>query len=140
LIIDHFRSSSRTIQTDFEDERTNDVASDDWTADDWASMRELAAALRVAIDGLSARDAAVIELATTFGFGAAEIGAALDIESGHARVLLHRARRSETVPASQRGAIEELACHHEGQGGPSRRRRLERRQRQAEAPRALTRA
>jgi RNA polymerase sigma-70 factor (ECF subfamily) len=93
LIIDHFRLASRTVQTDFDNDRAAEVASDDWTADDWASMRELAEALDVAVEGLSARDATVLDLATTFGFGAPEIAAALDIEAGHARVLLHRARR-----------------------------------------------
>jgi RNA polymerase sigma-70 factor (ECF subfamily) len=93
LIIDHFRASSRSVQTDFEDDATPELASDDWSAEDWFSMRDLADALRVAINGLSARDATVIELATTFGFDSSEIAAALDVEPGHARVLLHRARR-----------------------------------------------
>lgn len=94
LVIDHYRGSSRTVVTDFTDpDKGFDLESGDWSAHDWAAMRELASALQIAIDGLSARDATVLDLATSFGFTSHEIAAALDIDVGHARVLLHRARR-----------------------------------------------
>lgn len=94
LVIDHYRSASRTVVTDFTDpDESFDLDSGDWTAHDWAAMRELASALQIGIDGLSIRDATVLELATSFGFTSQEIAAALDIDVGHARVLLHRARR-----------------------------------------------
>ncbi len=94
LVIDHYRSASRTVAADFTDpESEYELASDDWSAHDWASMRELASALQIGIDGLSTRDATVLELASSFGFTSQEIAAALDIEVSHARVLLHRARR-----------------------------------------------
>jgi len=94
LIVDHYRASSRTVATDFTDpEESRDLVSDEWSADDWVSMRELASTLQVGIDGLSGRDATVLELATSFGFTSQEIAAALDIDVSHARVLLHRARR-----------------------------------------------
>lgn len=94
LVIDHYRASSRTVVTDFTDpDESFDLESGDWSAHDWAAMRELAGALQIGIDGLSARDATVLELATSFGFTSQEIAAALDIDVGHARVLLHRARR-----------------------------------------------
>lgn len=94
LVVDHYRSSSRTVATDFTDSGEHrDIVDDDWSAHDWASMRELAAHLQVGIDGLSNRDVTVLELATSFGFNSQEIAAALDIEVSHARVLLHRARR-----------------------------------------------
>lgn len=93
-IIDHYRRSSRTVATDFNDPAEgHDIADDDWSSHDWAAMRELAEALRVGIDGLSKRDATVLELATSFGFNSQEIAAALDIDTSHARVLLHRARK-----------------------------------------------
>lgn len=94
MIVDHHRRASRTVLTDFSagDEST-DVVADDWSAHEWASMRELASAVNVAVAGLSSRDVAVIELASTFGFNANEIAAALDVKPGHARVLLHRARQ-----------------------------------------------
>lgn len=91
LIVDHHRAAARTICTDFTDGE-HDIDAEDWTPHDWATVGELADTLKVAIDGLSPRDATVIELATTFGFTASEIAAALDVETGHARVLLHRAR------------------------------------------------
>lgn len=94
LVIDHYRSSSRTVPTDFTDpDEEFDLVSGDWSAHDWAAMRELAGALQIGIDGLSSRDATVLELATSFGFTSQEIAAALDIDVSHARVLLHRARR-----------------------------------------------
>ena len=94
LVIDHYRSSSRTVATDFTNpDEEYDLASDDWSAHDWAAMRELATELQIGIDGLSSRDAAVLELATSFGFTSQEIAAALDVDVSHARVLLHRARR-----------------------------------------------
>lgn len=94
MIIDHHRKSSRSVVTDFTDtDETMEPVADDWTAHEWASMRELAAAVNLAVTGLSERDVTVLELATNFGFGAAEIAAALDVKPGHARVLLHRARQ-----------------------------------------------
>ena len=94
LVIDHYRSSSRSVPTDFTDpDEMFELAADDWSAHDWAAMHELASALQIGINGLSSRDATVLELATSFGFTSQEIAAALDIDVSHARVLLHRARR-----------------------------------------------
>lgn len=94
MIIDHHRRSSRLVATDFTSpEEAVEPVADDWSAHDWAAMRELAEAVDLAIEGLNRRDVTVLELATTFGFGAAEIAAALDVTPGHARVLLHRARQ-----------------------------------------------
>lgn len=93
-IIDHFRSSSRTISTDFSNPSKDfDLASADWSAYDWAAMHELAADIRSALDALPDRDAAVLTLASNRGFSSNEIATTLNIEAGHARVLLHRARR-----------------------------------------------
>ena len=94
LVIDHFRSSSRSVPTDFTNpDQGFELESDDWTAHDWAAMHELATVLQIGINGLSSRDVTVLELATSFGFTSQEIAAALDIDISHARVLLHRARR-----------------------------------------------
>jgi len=109
LVIDHYRSSSRTVATDFTDpDEEFDLASDDWSAHDWAAMNELAGALQIGINGLSSRDATVLELATSFGFTSQEIAAALYIDVSHARVLLHRARRrlSRELVASYGNATE----------------------------------
>lgn len=94
MIVDHHRKSSRAVVTDFTDtDEWAEPVANDWSAHDWAAMRELASAVNLAVTGLSERDVTVLDLATTFGFGAAEIAAALDINPGHARVLLHRARQ-----------------------------------------------
>lgn len=94
MIVDHHRRSARTITTDFSAGIDgNDIADDDWSPHEWAAMRELADAVNIAVTGMSVRDVAVIDLATTFGFNANEIAAALDVKPGHARVLLHRARQ-----------------------------------------------
>ena len=94
LVVDHYRKSGRSVATDFTDpENEFDLESDAWSGHDWAAMREVAELLQIGIDGLSARDAAVLEMATSFGFTSQEIAAALDIDISHARVLLHRARR-----------------------------------------------
>lgn len=107
LIVDHHRQTARTICTDFTDEQY-DMDSAEWSAHDWSTVRELADTLRIAIDGLSPRDATVIELASSFGFNASEIAAALDVEQGHARVLLHRARaRLSRELLSVRGSTED---------------------------------
>lgn len=91
-IIDHHRRVEPQLVASIDETQSHAPVADDWTAHDWAAMRELAEAVDTAINELSSRDATVIELAATFGFDAGEIGAALDVEPGHARVLLHRAR------------------------------------------------
>ena len=106
LVIDHYRSASRTVSTDFTDpDEGYALASDDWTAHDWAAMNELAATLQIGIDRLSPRDATVLEMAIGFGFTSREIATALDIDLSHTRVLLHRARRrlSRELAASLEG-------------------------------------
>lgn len=54
---------------------------------------ELGDRVRCALDDLSARDATVLALAVQLGFGPAEIGAAIGVSPGTAKVVLHRARR-----------------------------------------------
>ena len=93
-VVDHHRRSARSVPTDFtDDEFVSDLADDDWSAHDWAIVRELAATVNLAVAGLSDRDKTVIEMASVFGFEAREIAAGLDVTDGHARVLLHRARQ-----------------------------------------------
>lgn len=58
-----------------------------------AELRELAQEVHGAVAGLSARDMTAISMVLWLGFGPQEVGAALGITSGAAKVLLHRARK-----------------------------------------------
>lgn len=61
--------------------------------DDLAELAELAHLVRGCVAGLSVRDATAVSLATQLGMAPAEVGAALGISTGAAKVVLHRARR-----------------------------------------------
>lgn len=58
-----------------------------------AELRELAQEVHGAVAGLSQRDMTAISMVLWLGFGPREIGQALGITSGAAKVLLHRARK-----------------------------------------------
>jgi len=58
-----------------------------------AELAAMAERVRGCIAGLSVRDATVLSLATQLGYSPAELGQALGITSGAAKVVLHRARR-----------------------------------------------
>lgn len=94
LSTDSYRAGIRTVHVDFGDpDAAMEPVDEDWGPDEWTSMRILASELDVAIANMSQRDATVLTMAANFGFGPAEIASALNIEAGHARVVLHRARR-----------------------------------------------
>ncbi len=82
----------RLVPTDFEDQdhlvpsTTGGVAQE-------AEANELASRLEDGLRSLRRRDAVAITLAAQLGFGPSEIGAALHIEPGNAKVVLHRARK-----------------------------------------------
>jgi len=61
--------------------------------DDLAELNELAAQIQGRVGGLSPRDATVITMVTHLGFRPQQIGTALGISLGAAKVLAHRARR-----------------------------------------------
>jgi RNA polymerase sigma factor (sigma-70 family) len=61
--------------------------------DDVVELRELAGLVRGMVAGLSRRDAAAVRLVVDLGFAPEELGPALGVTSGAARVVLHRARR-----------------------------------------------
>lgn len=61
--------------------------------EDIAELHELAGLVRGMVAGLSQRDAAAVRLVVDLGFSPDELGPALGVTPGAARVVLHRARR-----------------------------------------------
>ena len=93
------------------------VAHGDLEPDLDAELRELAQVVRGAVAGLSPRDATALSMVMWLGFGPQDIGAALGITTGTAKVLLHRARRRlrdalvmQIVTASREVDCDELAA------------------------------
>ncbi|MGB8860785.1 MAG: sigma-70 family RNA polymerase sigma factor [Ilumatobacteraceae bacterium] len=70
-----------------------------------AELADLSRAAAGALVVLSHRDATVITMATSLGFGPAEIAAALGISEGNAAVILHRARARLRRELVSRGVI-----------------------------------
>jgi RNA polymerase sigma factor (sigma-70 family) len=58
-----------------------------------AELREAVRIFRGCIDRLSARDATALSLVARLGLGPAEVGTALGVTAGAAKVIVHRARR-----------------------------------------------
>jgi RNA polymerase sigma factor (sigma-70 family) len=88
--------------------------------DDVAELRELAGLVRGTVAGLSRRDAVAVRLVVDLGFAADELGPALGMTSGAARVVLHRARRRlrdalvlELLVRRQIDACPQLAPMHD---------------------------
>lgn len=73
---------------------------------DLAELGDLSRAAAGAMVVLSHRDATVITMATSLGFGPADIAAALGITEGNAAVILHRARARLRKELVARGVIE----------------------------------
>lgn len=78
-------------------------------------LQDLATLVRGCVAGLSPRDATAISMVMWLGFGPSEVGAALGITPGAAKVLLHRARKRlrdavliEVAAAARRFACPEL--------------------------------
>jgi RNA polymerase sigma-70 factor (ECF subfamily) len=89
--IDDRRSRSRL--TPLGDESAGALPSDDRGPEEVAELAELAELLEVCVGDLSPRDATAVYLVTHLGLSPAEVGAALGISPGAAKVVVHRARR-----------------------------------------------
>jgi RNA polymerase sigma-70 factor (ECF subfamily) len=89
--IDDRRSRSRL--TPLGDEGAGALPSDDRGPEEMAELAELAELLEVCVGDLSPRDATAVYLVTHLGLSPAEVGAALGISPGAAKVVVHRARR-----------------------------------------------
>ena len=70
-----------------------ELPSADMGPEDLAELRDAVRAVRGCVAGLSRRDATAVALVSELGFGPAEVGAALGISPGAAKVVVHRARR-----------------------------------------------
>jgi RNA polymerase sigma-70 factor (ECF subfamily) len=89
--IDDRRTRSRLTQLG--DESAGALPSDDRGPEELAELAELAELLDVCVADLSPRDATAVYLVTHLGLSPAEVGAALGINPGAAKVVVHRARR-----------------------------------------------
>ena len=89
--IDDRRSRSRL--TPLGDESAGVLPTDDRGPEEVAELAELAELLEVCVGDLSPRDATAVYLVTHLGLSPAEVGAALGISPGAAKVVVHRARR-----------------------------------------------
>ncbi|MDO8361769.1 MAG: sigma-70 family RNA polymerase sigma factor [Actinomycetota bacterium] len=99
------RSKTRTAAGTLNDDIS--AAPEAMGPEELAELASLSAAAKGAMVVLSHRDATVITMATTFGFGPAEIAAALAITEGNAAVILHRARVRLRKELLARGVIDE---------------------------------
>jgi RNA polymerase sigma-70 factor (ECF subfamily) len=89
--IDDRRSRSRLMPLG--DESAGALPSDERGPEEVAELAELAELLDISVGDLSPRDATAVYLVTHLGFSPAEVGAALSISPGAAKVVVHRARR-----------------------------------------------
>lgn len=87
------RRRRTTTEPDHLDDLATPVRSRDPGPDLLAEVADLAARLESGMARMSPRDATALALAVHFGFGPADIAAALGITVGNAKVVLHRARR-----------------------------------------------
>jgi len=89
--IDHARLQPKPRALD--DEGELEPADPGAAPGELAELESLVQRVRGCIAGLSARDATVLALVTQLGYSPAEVGGALGISAGAAKVVLHRARR-----------------------------------------------
>lgn len=93
MVIDHARWHERRPVLDGDDERALGRLGDRAAGpEELAELADLARRLRRGLAGMTERDAAAILLAAHLGLGPREIGDALGITPGNAKVVLHRAR------------------------------------------------
>lgn len=88
--IDHRRVRRRVEYDDFAE--TEDLADGSLGPDGHVELNDLASLVNGCVAALSPRDATAITMTTKLGLGPSEIGAALGVSTGAAKVLLHRAR------------------------------------------------
>ncbi|MDQ1397718.1 MAG: hypothetical protein QOG64_2977 [Acidimicrobiaceae bacterium] len=89
--VDHRRIANRVRP--LSDEAAEALPCERDAPDEHAELAELAELLDAGVATLSTRDATALSLVTHLGFGAAEVGTALGVKPGAAKVVVHRARR-----------------------------------------------
>ena len=90
-VTDHARAA--TAPRPLDDDRDGDLTDPDAEPDELVDLAFLVQRVRGCIAGMSSRDATVLALVTQLGYSPAEVAAALNISTGAAKVVLHRARR-----------------------------------------------
>ena len=108
--IDDLRRRKAIRQDALDDPDAPELPSDDAEPHLEAELVALAAAIRAGIATLSARDATALSLTVHLGFGPAEVAAALDINQGNAKVVLHRARRRLRAALEQQALLDTAAA------------------------------
>lgn len=91
VAVDRLRAAKRVVALD--DEHAESLVSGEVAPDALAELGDLAQRVRGSVAGLSQRDATAVALVTQLGFAPEEVGAALGVSSGAAKVIVHRARR-----------------------------------------------
>ena len=104
--VDQLRAGKREIALDTE--QAEALVSRDATPDDLAELHDLADTVQGCVTGLSQRDATAVAMVTQLGFTPAQVGSALGVSSGAAKVIVHRARRRLRS-----------AAHARADGGPA---------------------
>jgi RNA polymerase sigma factor (sigma-70 family) len=112
--IDH-RRHRRCLTFEGLDDQPQPVPAADPGPDLVTEMRDLAGRVSLGLARLSRRDATTVALAADLGFGPIEIGAALQITPGAAKVALHRARRRLRAALEQETALTDTAAAVVGQ-------------------------
>jgi RNA polymerase sigma factor (sigma-70 family) len=89
--VDQIRFRSR--MTSLDADSSEEMVATGPGPDALAELRELADRVEQCVMGLSPRDATAVAMVTHLGFGPDQVGAALGLTSGAAKVVVHRARR-----------------------------------------------
>src|SRR5206468_5892873 len=89
--VDQRRYTTRV--TALSDDEADALLSDHDSPTQRAELTDLAGLLEAGVATLSLRDATALSMVTHFGFGPAEVAAALGVKVGAAKVIVHRARR-----------------------------------------------
>lgn len=107
--VDDLRRRKAVRHEVIDDEDSPELPSDDPDPELEAEVRQLAEAIQSNVAALSPRDATALSLTVHLGFGPAEVAAALDITTGNAKVVLHRARRRLRAALEQQALLEASA-------------------------------
>jgi RNA polymerase sigma factor (sigma-70 family) len=89
--VDQIRARSRV--TSLDSDSSESLVASGPGPDTLAELRELADRVEECVMGLSHRDATAVAMVTHLGFGPDQVGAALGLTPGAAKVVVHRARR-----------------------------------------------
>jgi RNA polymerase sigma-70 factor (ECF subfamily) len=90
--VDERRHRNRVV-TAIDEDGFPEVVARDPGPDDIAELRDLVQLVQGCVAGLSRRDATAVTLVSELDFTPAEVGAALGVSPGAAKVVVHRARR-----------------------------------------------